>query len=58
MLLEKPIGRQVECKQCEHTWHARIAGRDPLICPACRSWYWNIAPELAPKPTFRKKRKK
>lgn len=55
MLLEKPIGRQITCKQCGHLWHARVAGRDPLICPLCRSWYWNVDPELTPKHSPRKK---
>lgn len=42
-----PIGRVCRCKLCEHGWRTRLpVGRLPLICPSCRSWYWQTDPAL------------
>ena len=36
------IGTPVSCKHCGHEWHTLLVGRFPLICPKCRSWFWNV----------------
>jgi DNA-directed RNA polymerase subunit RPC12/RpoP len=28
------------CKRCNHEW-ANRNGREPIICPRCKSAYWN-----------------
>ena len=28
------------CERCEHTWLGRN-GSNPLVCPRCKSPYWN-----------------
>jgi hypothetical protein len=38
----KPAGRQLTCKRCQHKWFTRLEGRDPLNCPKCLNWYWNV----------------
>ena len=30
-----------KCERCGHTWFIRKA-RQPVVCPACYSPYWNI----------------
>jgi hypothetical protein len=37
------------CERCEHTWISREGerksgrdGREPIVCPKCKSPYWNI----------------
>lgn len=34
------------CERCKHTWISREGNRKlkkkPLVCPACKSPYWNI----------------
>ena len=30
-----------ECKRCNHKWANRKA-QEPVICPRCKSAYWNI----------------
>lgn len=29
------------CERCNHEWIARIK-EDPVICPKCKSPYWNL----------------
>ena len=29
------------CDRCEHEWLPRDKTRDPMICPKCKSPYWN-----------------
>lgn len=42
-----PIGRVCRCKLCKHGWRTRVpVGRLPLICPNCRSWYWQADPAI------------
>lgn len=57
---KKVIGRKLVCQQCGHEWHARIEGRDPIMCANhCKNgWYWNVSPDLIPanKPKHRKRR--
>jgi len=55
----KPMGRKLVCKQCGHKWHARVEGRDPLICPArCQyEWYWNVDPKLLTEKQKKNKRR-
>jgi Zn finger protein HypA/HybF involved in hydrogenase expression len=30
---------ELECKRCNHKWHPRK--REVVICPKCKSPYWN-----------------
>jgi DNA-directed RNA polymerase subunit RPC12/RpoP len=30
------------CDRCEHEWLPRDKERDPLVCPKCKSRYWNV----------------
>jgi len=31
-----------KCERCEHTWLPRETTEgDPLVCPKCKSPYWN-----------------
>lgn len=31
------------CERCSHTWIPRInSNAKPLVCPKCKSPYWNI----------------
>ena len=48
--------RMCTCKQCKYEWLTKLEGRDPLICPSCRSWYWKVDPEHTPHHTPRKPR--
>lgn len=45
------------CERCGHTWISRINERKlnkkPLVCPLCKSPYWNI-----PRKNKKKKQKK
>ena len=36
------------CDRCEHEWLPRDKTRDPLVCPKCKSAYWNT-PRKTPK---------
>lgn len=29
------------CDRCEHEWLPRDKSKDPMICPKCKSPYWN-----------------
>ena len=29
------------CVRCEHEWVPRQKGQVPLVCPSCKSPYWN-----------------
>lgn len=29
------------CDRCAHQWVPRRNGRDPVVCPRCKSPYWN-----------------
>lgn len=33
--------KKEKCKRCEHEWYRRKPVK-PLICPKCKSPYWNI----------------
>jgi predicted Zn-ribbon and HTH transcriptional regulator len=30
-----------QCSRCEHVWRARSTTDFPVICPHCKSPYWN-----------------
>jgi len=31
------------CERCRHTWISRVNSKNrPLVCPSCKSPYWNI----------------
>ena len=30
-----------QCCRCGHIWIRRFKGRDPRVCPKCKSPYWN-----------------
>lgn len=42
--VNKPIGMVLldgwQCQRCGHTWRARYSRR-PVICPKCKSAYWD-----------------
>jgi len=29
------------CERCEHEWLPREKGKDPKVCPKCKSPYWD-----------------
>ncbi len=29
------------CDRCQHEWLPRDKSKDPLVCPKCKSAYWN-----------------
>ncbi len=29
------------CERCAHEWIPRDKGQEPVICPKCKSPYWN-----------------
>ena len=33
--------RGYKCERCEHKWIPRNKGETPIICPKCKSPYWN-----------------
>lgn len=35
MAEQKPV-KSLNCLRCGHTWY----GRDPVACPACKSYRW------------------
>lgn len=39
------------CERCEYEWVPREKGVEPMVCPSCKSPYWN-------KPRQKKKAKK
>lgn len=52
MATKKPIELVLstcECKRCGHLWPTKLQGREPLICPKCRSIYWNSEKQFVPK---------
>jgi len=32
------------CERCSHQWVSRTnsTGREPIVCPKCKSPYWNV----------------
>jgi len=46
--IDKPIGRKITCGHCGRFWHARIEGRDPIICPKCLCYYYLLPIDIAP----------
>jgi uncharacterized CHY-type Zn-finger protein len=36
------------CERCRHEWLPRVEGREPTVCPKCKSPYWNT-PRLIKK---------
>ena len=30
-----------KCERCGHTWIPRKENTEPLVCPKCKSPYWN-----------------
>lgn len=47
------------CERCEHDWVPRDAEVLPMVCPKCKSPYWNTprrnpAPKAASKPRAKK----
>lgn len=30
-----------KCERCSHKWIPRNKEEDPIICPKCKSPYWN-----------------
>jgi len=35
------VVKEKECKRCGHKWIPRLE-RNPVLCPKCKSAYWNI----------------
>ncbi len=33
------------CAKCGHTWEIKLNGKEPKICPRCKSYYWNKLPD-------------
>lgn len=29
------------CKKCDHSWHPRVWGEKPMVCPRCKSYDWH-----------------
>jgi len=30
-----------QCTRCGHVWMPRKTGKEPTVCPKCKSPYWN-----------------
>ena len=30
-----------KCERCDHEWVPRDKNQEPLVCPRCKSPYWN-----------------
>lgn len=37
------------CERCEHEWAPRDKTREPMVCPKCKSPYWNIPTDKGKK---------
>lgn len=37
------------CERCEHEWVPRDRSKDPKVCPACKSPYWDTPRRTAAK---------
>lgn len=47
-----------KCERCEHTWIPRETTQgDPLVCPKCKSPYWNKPRTLPTGKTLKRKSK-
>lgn len=42
MNFEKLKKRIRKCNRCGYEWLVRDANKDPVVCPACNTIYWNI----------------
>lgn len=31
------------CERCDHTWAPKRGTQQPVVCPKCKSPYWNRA---------------
>jgi len=31
-----------KCERCGHIWTPRDTSKEPMVCPKCKSPYWNI----------------
>ena len=40
------------CERCGHEWIPNLAGREPSVCPKCKSPYWNRPRRPAPMLTY------
>ena len=52
--LKPLIFRTLTCLLCAHRWGTMMQGRNPFLCPKCRSPYWNVKPEHRPTPRKRR----
>ena len=32
----------LKCNKCGHEWLPRIIGKKPVLCPSCKSKYWQV----------------
>jgi len=37
-----------KCERCGHEWFPRNEKREPIVCPNCKSPYWNIPKKQIP----------
>jgi len=49
LLPDKIVINTCECLRCQHLWPTRLQGRKPIICPRCRSIYWDTKAQHVPK---------
>lgn len=40
------------CERCTHEWIPKDSGREPAVCPKCKSPYWNRPRRPAPMLTY------
>ena len=33
--------RKCKCERCEHGWWPRSPEKKPVLCPSCKSKYWD-----------------
>ncbi len=38
-----------QCERCNHQWIPRLKKENPIVCPKCKSPYWNKPKQLQGK---------
>jgi len=41
MALVELIKKGFKCERCKHEWIPHNINHEPIVCPSCKSPYWN-----------------
>jgi predicted Zn-ribbon and HTH transcriptional regulator len=47
-----------QCERCGHIWLPRKTEKEPIVCPKCKSPYWNRPRTQEVSPTSENKQRK